>query len=157
MSSTLHDYAETPAPNVQLVAPILKSDILIGHFGEDSHRGRVATFPRNRHGKGDADQHYFRKYAGYAISEDILSRVKGMGVKTVFIIERDDSRVIEYDTAAFLNGDMVAYDPEANTIIEGENRIERNRSGFEDVQRVAPENTANKSWSRSEVSITKSR
>ena len=157
MSSTLYNYTETPAPKTTLVAPIRKSDTIIGHFGEDAHRGRVATFPRNRHGKGEADQHYFRKYAGYAISEDVLNQVQGMGVKSIFIVERDDSRVVEYDTAAFLNGEMVAYDPEANTIIEGESRIERNRDGFEDVQYVAPESTANTTWERSEVTITKQR
>ncbi|QIR31221.1 hypothetical protein M1M18_gp079 [Halorubrum virus Serpecor1] len=157
MSSTLHDYAETPAPKTTLVAPIRKSDVVIGHFGEDAHRGRIAAFPRNRHGKGEADQHYFRKYAGYAISEDILNQVRGMGVNSIFILERDDTRIVEYDPVAFTDGEVVAYDPEANTIIEGKGRIERNRDGFEDIQYVAPEATAKTTWNRSEVKITKQR
>jgi hypothetical protein len=157
---TLHDYAEVDPPEVTLVQPVFHPDqakTVIGHTGVDNGRGEaIATFPRNREEGGATHQkHYFEKYAGYGISERVLDILRGRGVDTVLIVERDaDQRVIEYDYAAFASGRPIAYSPEEDSIIEGDAAIEyADCDVYNDRQRVAPEDEARYIWNRVEVTL----
>jgi hypothetical protein len=150
----LYDYSNLTAPRVslqrQLFHPEQRTKV-IGHTGFDTEREEVvAAFPRH------PDEHYYQKYGGYALSEQVLEEVAARNTHTVLIVERtEDGTVWEFDTATFSSGAAVVYSREENTTIEGDDAIEaaEREDGFSDVQRVAPCAEARTRWAVSEVTI----
>lgn len=154
---SLYDFANLRVPSIQLIEPIHHPEPsrsgIIGHVGLEHKRDvHCATFPRNREGD---EQHYFRKYQGYAISESILNNLRDREISRVFIVERNgDHSVFEYDPARFFTGTQIAYCPGENSIVEGEKAVAAAKDEkFTDRQRVVPTELAVASWDRREVDI----
>ena len=99
--STLFDYDEREAPTVkqtprrQVPVPAPDMDGIAGVLGVLESGEKVYVTPRTR------SQHFFRKHAGYAVSDRILAELDRQGVVKVFVQETDVGDVIEYDTAQF--------------------------------------------------------
>lgn len=125
---------------------------VVGRLGFDDADRRAAVFPR------DPDEHYFRKYEGYAISVPVLRSVYDQGVRVVYIAEQHDDdadkRIIEYDIAEFTSGSLIAYSPSENTIVEGETAVEHaDDRTFSDKQRVVHDDNARRVWSWDEFEV----
>jgi len=144
----LADFMDRGPPDVAFRKPVYhpnKMNTVIGRIGFDEERSEsVAGFPRTK------DEHYFFKYAGYALSEQVLRRLREEDVGTVYIKETNNGRVIEYDRAAFHSGTLIAYSPTDETIVEGE-AVERASAEFHDRQRVVPVAEARDIWNVREV------
>lgn len=146
---TLFEYENRNPPELHLQQPLRKrGGTVVGHSGRDGARDEVvAVFPRDR------EDHYFRKYSGYAISEKVLQQVMNRRTETIFIVERDRAnRLIEFDPADFVNGTLIAYDPDEDTILEDERAI-HDTVDFNDRQRVVAEDKARRSWHRDDCVI----
>lgn len=158
MDASLHDYSEENPSKLLLNEPIVNpTDAMsvIGHVGKDCGRNvKVATFPRKK------DEHWFRGHSvtgltGYGVSVEVLERLDSMNVERVLIIETDNSRVIEYELAAFNNATVVAYSPELNDSVIGDEMMRVDSDVYSDKQRVIPVHEARRVFDRSEVSISK--
>lgn len=142
---TLFDYKKRNPPHLQLSSTLRKYDgTIVGHSGTDQARNEaVAVFPRCR------DEHYFRKYEGYAISADILENTEALGIETVYIVETDrDNYVREFDHADFVRGTVVAYLPDEDTIVENPAEAFIDDDKLVDPQRVVPDDHARQGWPR---------
>jgi hypothetical protein len=71
-------------------------------FYATSNRGRAYLTYRER------SRHYYRKAAGYAVSDEVLSHLFDGGVKSIIVVETDTDVVYEYDAALFRPGSAVA-------------------------------------------------
>ncbi|WP_372611567.1 hypothetical protein [Halomonas sp.] len=116
---------------------------IIGKMGYDDKQRRCAVFFR------DADEHYFRKYGGYAVSVGVLTQIHSRGVDTVYIAEQldDEKRMLEYDIASFMAGTLIAYSPGENSIVEGEQAVQHaDDSVYTDKQRVVSDSNTVRVW-----------
>lgn len=125
---------------------------VVGRMGMDDKDRRAAAFLR------EPDEHYFRKYEGYAISVPILDSVFNQGATVVYIAEKHeakpDRRVFEYDITAFATGQLIAYSPSENTIVEGEAAVKHaDDRTFSDKQRVVPDDDARRIWTWGEFNF----
>lgn len=160
MDASLHDYTEQNPPEIRLTKPVLhptNRTKAIGHVGYD--RGRevgVATLPRRK------DEHWFRGEStsgltGYGISEDVLDRFDQPGMKPivrVIIIETDSDRVIEYERSQFEDATLVAYSPQLDQCVIGDDAMRIDDDLYNDRQRVVPVDKARQVFDRSNVTIT---
>lgn len=159
MNAKIHDYSENNTPNVHLTKPIqhpMNITKVIGHSGFDKERGvQVATFPRKR------DEHWFRGEStsgltGYGISETILSRLaRDNHIDRVLIIETDNSRVIEYDFASFTDATVVAFAPDLEECVIGDDAMRVDPDVYHDRQRVVPVPEARQTFDRDDVRISR--
>lgn len=149
--SSLHQFGDESPPNVKVESEIPHPDrpTIIGHVGFDEERDeRVAMLPR------DVDEHYFRKYEGYAISHSVLDHLAAKLVNKICIVEKNQSkRVIEYERQQFKEGNFVAYDSESNSIVESEVAYLNNKAQYSDPQQVLAVDDAIHVWEKSEVSL----
>ena len=146
---TLFEYEPQNPPQIQLRIPLRKLDgTVVGHAGYDAARDEnVAVFPRDR------DDHYFRKYTGYAVSERVLEDAMNRNIASLYIVERDRcNRLLEFDPVNFVTGHLIAYSDDEDTIIEDTEAIE-NHTDFNDRQRVVSEDRCRRVWDRSDVVI----
>jgi hypothetical protein len=160
MDANLHDYSENNPPRVRLTKPILHPNNrtkAIGHIGVDKGRELdVATFPRKK------SEHWFRGNStsgltGYGISEVVLDRLDRPGTPTidrVIVIETDADRVIEYELPAFNNATIVAYAPELNESVIGDDAMRVDDDVYNDRQRVIPVDEARQVFDRNDVTIS---
>lgn len=158
MNANLYDYEENNPPQIHVVKPVMHPNnrtSAIGHIGLDKGRDlTVATFPRTR------SEHWFRGdstngLTGYGLSEVVINRLKASKARDldrVLIIETDGDRVIEYDLAAFKDATLVAYSPDDNESVIGDEAM-RVGSDYSDFQRVIPVDEARKVFDRSDVTI----
>lgn len=155
---SLHDYTDAPEPLFKAQSLIKHPvDILkvIGFICRDLRRGEtVAVFKRNRHGTDAGNKHYFEKYAGYAVSAEVLLDIYDRGIETVYVLEQDgDHRLIEYDIQQFSNdATTVVYDTAENTISNVAMHVAREQTRY-DVQKVLPDDRAKRVWPGEGVSI----
>lgn len=151
MSSTLQSFGDKSPPNVKVESPIRHPErpTIVGHIGFDEERDeRMAMFPR------DAEEHYFRKYEGYAVSQSILDHFAAKLVDMVCIVEKNgENRVIEFERQQFKGGEFVAYDKESNSIVESEVEYLNNQHKYSDPQQVLAVDDSLHVWEKSEVSI----
>lgn len=152
--TTLHQFGDKSPPNATIETKISHpkdSHSTIGHIGFDEERDEyVAMLPR------DTNEHYFRKFKGYAISLSILQYLEGDDVATVCIVETNgENRVIEFERQQFKSGEFVAYDSESNTIVESKSQFRNNKEKYDDPQHVLPVDDSLFIWEKSEVSLTK--
>lgn len=151
--SSLQEFGDESPPSVRVESTIPhpgNRQTIIGHIGYDEERDeRVAMLPR------DTDEHYFRKYEGYAVSQSILDHFAAKLVDTVCIVEKNgERRVIEFERQQFKDGQFIAYDPDLNMIVESESSYENRSSGqFNDPQRVLAVDDSLYQWEKSEVSL----
>lgn len=156
----IFDFTERESPSLHLTKPIqhpMNFTKVIGHIGLDKRRDvEVATFPRRK------DEHWFRGEStsgltGYGISEDILDRLDrdGQHIDRVLIIETDQSRVIEYDLASFQKATVVAFAPELEECVIGDEAMRVDPDLYHDRQRVVPVDEARQVWDRDDVQLTK--
>lgn len=146
---TLFEYNDRNPPNLKLSWPLRRYDgVVVGHIGRDAARDEaVSVFPRTK------DEHFFRKYRGYAISENVLSDALNEGIDTVYIVERDSrNQLVEFDPADFVNGKRIAYSPEEDTILEDQRAIEEHTE-YHDRQRVVPIQQARRIWERTDCVV----
>lgn len=138
---TLFEYEDQNPPNLRLHSGVPFRGSVIGHCGYDESRDEgVAVFPRTR------DEHYFRKYDGYAISEEVLA---SLSVDTIYVVERDcKNNLLEFDPATFDNGERIAYSAREDTIVESADAIEALGHEFDDCQRIARTHDARRLWPR---------
>ena len=152
--TTLQSFGDTPPPDVKVESAIphpKNRQSVIGHIGYDEERDeRIAMLPR------DTEEHYFRKYQGYAVSRSVLEHFKSRNVDKVCIVEtNDERRVIEFQLHQFKSGEFVAYDDSSNTIVESEIEFENNRAQYDDPQQVLAVQQSVLVWDKSEISIHK--
>lgn len=151
--ATLHSYGEQSPPNATVESAIPHPDrpTIIGHIGFDEERDeRVAMLPR------DVEDHYFRKYEGYAVSQSVLDHFAAKLVNKICIVEKNDPRrVIEFERQQFKDGNFVAYDEESNSIVENEDAYRRDQTRYNDPQQVLAVDDAIHVWEKSEVSLSK--
>jgi hypothetical protein len=157
MEGDLYDFSDLKPPNVTVQRQVFHPDDrtnVIGHTGFGKNRQEtVATFPRH------PDEHLYRKYDGYAVSERVLEEIKDRDCKTIFIIERSpDGYVMEFDFATFWNGKPVAYSRERNDTIEGDDAFMavEEMEEYNDLQRVAKGSMARVTWSQEQATIVTS-
>lgn len=152
--STLQSYGEQSPPNVKVESPIHhpgNRPTIVGHIGYDEERDeRVAMLPR------DTEEHYFRKFEGYAVSQSILDHFAAKLVDTVCIVEKNgENRVLEFERQQFKDGEFVAYDDDSNTIVENEVEYLNNQHQYSDPQQVVAVDESLYVWDKSEVSLFK--
>lgn len=149
--STLQSYGDKSPPNVKVESTIPHPNrpVIIGHIGYDEERDeRVAMLPR------DAEEHYFRKYKGYAVSRSILDQFAAKLVDKICIVEKNgENRVFEFERQQFKDGSFVAYDDESNSIVESEVEYLNNQSKYNDPQQVLAVDESLYVWEKSEVSL----
>lgn len=152
--SSLYDYAGRNPPEVTLRDLLRHPNdrtSVIGHIGFDGPRDEFAAlFPRER------EEHYYRKFDGYAISEKILREVRARGVSSIYIIEQDnDHQFLEFDPADFYTSSLcVAYSTELDTVVEGEDAVRAaDDTTFADRQRIVPEIQARTTWNREDCVV----
>lgn len=160
MDANLHDYTESNPPELLLTTPLFHPTNqmkVIGHTGLDKARSlKVAAFPR-RH-----DEHWFRGIStsgltGYGISESILNHLDRPNVDSidrVFIIETDRDRVIEYELSRFEDATVVAYAPDLNESVIGDETMRVDDDIYTDRQRVLPIDAARQTFDRTDVTIS---
>ena len=150
---SLFEYENRNAPDIRLTGSLRKptDGTVVGHVGVDVARdGHCAVFPRDR------EDHYFRKYSGYGLSETIVEDALDANVYAIYVVERDRcNRLLEFEPLDFATGDRIAYSPEEDTIVEDNAAIEANSETFSDVQRVVSEDRARRSWRRSDCTIVR--
>lgn len=154
---SLYDYGNQSPPRVALRQCVRHPEnwsTVIGHVAYDERRDEMAAlFPRER------EDHYFRKFNGYALSEEVLQDVRARGVETIYIIEQDnDHQFIEFDPTTFYSSSYcVAYSSELDTTVEGEDALAAaDEETFSDRQRIAPEVEARKTWEREVCGVSES-
>lgn len=150
--ATLQSYGDESPPNVKVESTIPHPGgrpTIIGHIGYDEERDeRVAMLPR------DSEEHYFRKFDGYAISQSILDHFEAKLVDVVCVVETNgERRVIEFERQQFKRGEFVAYDEESNTIVESEKEYLNNQLRYNDPQRVLAVEDSLHIWEKSQVSL----
>lgn len=123
-----------------------KPSTVIGFICRDINKGeRVAVMKRNR------EDHYFRKYSGYAISKSVLEGLEEVGVGGLYILEMDVDRLLEYTLSDFLHPDEeVVYDTSKGRLIEERKPV--HDSVRYDIQYVVGEDKATE-WSDGEYEI----
>ena len=130
-----------PPPKIATRTPIhhpLDRSSVIGFVCDNLDRcrqdARSALLDRSH------EEHYFRKYNGYAVSLQVLDALRSVRVDRVYIREKDNDRLLEYKLAEFLNdGIVVMYDPEENKLVENPTTIVDSSL---DIQHVLPESEA---------------
>jgi hypothetical protein len=159
MSQNLHDYTNEPTPELLLSTPILHPTNhrkVIGHSGTDkARRIGVAAFPRRK------DEHWFRGSStsgltGYGFSDDVLDRLdrnSKQKIERILVVEKDGGRVIEYERAAFSSATVVAYSPELNNSVIGDEAMRVDEEVYHDQQKVLPVSRARRVYDRDEVTI----
>jgi len=150
--ASLAEFSDRDAPRADFRHPVhhpTERTSVIGFTGFEWTRGEsVAVFTR------DPQEHFFRKYDGYAVSVPILEAIFDRGVKTVYIEETTDKgQVFEFDIASFSDAPLIAYSPQSDTIVEGEQAIKQSRGEFHDHQRVVAIEMARRTWAVGEVSF----
>lgn len=160
MDVSLHDYIEKNSPKIHLTKPILhptNNTKAIGHVGHDRNREvGVATLPRRK------DEHWFRGAStsgltGYGISESVLDRFDQPGmnrIARVIIIETDTDRVIEYERSQFQDATLVAYSPQLDQCVIGDDAMRIEDDLYNDRQRVVPVDEARQVFDRNNVTIS---
>lgn len=102
----------------------------------------------------EKEEHYFRKYSGYAVSQTVLDHFAAKLVNKVCIVEKNDpKRVIEFERQQFKDGNFVAYDSDSNSIVESEVEYHNNQHQYDDPQQVLAVDDAVHVWKKSEVSL----
>lgn len=79
---------------------------VIGQFARCQTRDiYIAVFNRNR------EEHFFRKYQGYGVSEEIIERLEASDINKLAIREQRSKSLLEYPLEAFRDkSDTVVYD-----------------------------------------------
>lgn len=128
--TTLFDFEEHDHLELTPMMPVdhPKGGGMVGWFTEWNGQGMAYLSPRTR------EEHYFRKYEGYAISISILTVLSAREVQTVFIAEDDTETMYEFTMDSFRRGLTVTYE---------EN----------DPQRVVPTDEARRVWDADEVTL----
>jgi hypothetical protein len=155
---SIHDFTDEGPPEVSASQSILHPNdrtSVIGHYGYDKVGGvSVATFPRTR------QEHWFRGESssgltGYGLSQSVLDRLDNRDVERVLIIETDTARVLEFELVDFLSGTLVAYSPDTNQSVIGDDSLRIDMSLYNDRQRVVSESNARRVLDREDFTITK--
>lgn len=158
IDARLHDYSEENPSKLLLNKPIVHPNDrmkVIGHVGTDVGRDvTAAAFPRRK------NEHWFRGKStngltGYGISIEILDHLNDLDVERVLIVETDNSRVVEYELSEFKNATMVAFSPEENESVIGDEEMRIDSDVYSDHQRVIPVHEARRVFDRNEVRISK--
>lgn len=110
---------------------------IIGYFCWNKDKDKLeALLVRNR------EEHFFRKYDGYAISESVIEKLTDKGVTDVHILE-DDEALLTYGVEDYINGERIIYDTREDTIIPSLTNGEEDGVRY-DPQRVVSEEEATK-------------
>ena len=129
--SSLYDFEDKGSLELILVAPVNHpgGGGLIGWIAHWNGEGSAYLSPRTK------EEHFFRKFEGYAVSESVLARhIFGNDIGTVFIAEDDTGTMYEYDASQFHSGILLDYE------------------GY-DTQRCVPVADARRTWDADDVNI----
>lgn len=156
--TSIHEYSDEGYPEVSASQSILHPNdrtAVIGHFGYDKAGGvPVAAFPRTH------SEHWFRGESssgltGHGLSQSVIDKMENRDVKRVLIIETDTARVLEFELVDFLSGTLVAYSPQRNESVIGDDTLRIDMNKYSDRQRVVPESSARRVFGREDFTINR--
>jgi hypothetical protein len=77
-----------------------------------------------------------------------------LDAEMIFFIEVENDRVIQYQATAFNDATLVAYSPEKNECVIGDETMRVDDDVYHDRQRVVPVAQAHRTYDREDLIIT---
>jgi len=104
-------YENSNIPEVNREVPVKinkdRRPTVVGFIGRDVGRGPPNIGYVSERRRTGRKKHFFVKEAGYPLSEAVIDQCDRYGVTTVFIIEKETERALEFSLNDYRHGDRV--------------------------------------------------